>query len=259
MNLSPSTLFGLLLHGVFPSEDIWNWKSVQFAIPQPRPFFSRQCLLLEKQFCLLGLFLYARQSLREPVSADLSLFEELVRRSYTNINWYSLLRSNPGRCCDFQIRHYQFQGQSHGLSPSEYYNKLTDFSLVDKRLNWLRANYHTQTCENVVSEIGFGTGPLRMTGSYRSGLRFIIPIWKLGAELVIPRLESSIATTFRFFRDNFICHDQPWICEQYQSPVNQNIRGSRKLLFSDENNSTYVGYSVRQAGTIDQSYCESLQ
>ena len=84
---------------------------------------------------------------------------------------------------------------------------------------------------NVITEIGFGEGELRYGGDFAPDLSFAFQ-YRLDQQIVI--LSNSQLMdgylTFAWFKANFICKDQPWICEG--EPLSQH----RFLLQTQDSN-----------------------
>ncbi|XP_075241590.1 uncharacterized protein LOC142336566 [Convolutriloba macropyga] len=124
-------------------------------------------------------------------------------------------------CCDSQIDKYETCGQEYGLSPFMYLEKLTNFNATDKKLNHLQARFSRELCLNVITSVGFGSGELKRIGYFKRDSDFLIvnrePMNKFSNNLNVHRIsykKTSNKLTFNFFRNNFICNEQPWLCNQ---------------------------------------------
>ncbi|XP_063729049.1 uncharacterized protein LOC134856706 [Symsagittifera roscoffensis] len=192
-----------------------RWMSQQFVLPNFLSFFGLRCRQMNQMFCLSGVYFgLDRVSDRLPRESDLRVIEMAVRPSYKLINWYPFLRQNPSDiCCSFQKYIYQTQGQEKGVSPEEYLDLLFDFyAPEDKQVNWIQATYISKLCYNVITEIGFGPGQLKMSGEFYLNEQFVLPVEKGMGILKIPGNDIRGAITFRWFRKHIICESQPWIC-----------------------------------------------
>ena len=103
------------------------------------------------------------------------------------------------------------------LTPEEYIERLIDYSEDNKDLNTIMAFYMPTCNVNVITKLGFGIGELKRLnhpGDERlqlSGAPYMI---KVGSEWspTIPFSNPEDFVTFRWFKQNFICRVQPWIC-----------------------------------------------
>ena len=99
-----------------------------------------------------------------------------------------------------------------------YLYQFTDYSEEHKQLNYIQA-FHLPVCQvNVISKLGYGLGPLRRT-NHIAGVRRQLPgvpyQLKVGSEWSeqIPYDNPEDFLTFRWFKQNVMCKEQPWICE----------------------------------------------
>ncbi|XP_063723574.1 uncharacterized protein LOC134851427 [Symsagittifera roscoffensis] len=72
------------------------------------------------------------------------------------------------------MRMYWRQGMKKGLSPENYIKKLTDMTEKGKQLNWIKADFNETSCLNVISQVGFGQGALRIEGNFRRSLDYLL-------------------------------------------------------------------------------------
>ena len=101
------------------------------------------------------------------------------------------------------------------MKPSEYIEKVTDYSEDGKSLNLLFAYYSPKCSVNIVTKIGFGNGAVKRRhhpGLYHlNGAPYLLRIGSLWSEQ-IPYDTPEEFLTFRWFKHNVMCLDQPWIC-----------------------------------------------
>ncbi|XP_075243961.1 uncharacterized protein LOC142338201 [Convolutriloba macropyga] len=119
-------------------------------------------------------------------------------------------------CCTYQTKLYVEYGQKNGLSPEEYLDKIFKFQRVgDKKVVFLKVRFHRPTCMNVISQIGFGNGDLKIIGS-RNGIKGKFAFPALGNSTAVPvfygeTIEAKL--TFSWFIINILCLEKPELCE----------------------------------------------
>ncbi|XP_075251516.1 uncharacterized protein LOC142343980 isoform X2 [Convolutriloba macropyga] len=138
-------------------------------------------------------------------------FYDLVTPAFRNINWFSLVEDEEDPCCLFQTWVYQETGRRKGFDPHEYFSKLTDFSSEGKHLNHIMAEYNSTLCLNVIYQLGFGTGGLTLRGDFQSNTFIILPQNYPDVHLFHASTIQQYLT-FDWFKENYICIEQPWIC-----------------------------------------------
>ncbi|XP_063710853.1 uncharacterized protein LOC134839282 [Symsagittifera roscoffensis] len=171
---------------------------------------------LARNFCLMRFWLGVRQSSRIGQSDDGHQFEQLIRPYYSELNWYSYREDEEDGCCSYQVTTYLQYGQRFGLSPEEYFNKVYNMGVVeDKQLVYLKARWNQFFCMNIIEQVGFGRGVLRIVGvnGQRARSKFMMPplgeadgFFKFPAEHLQSRL------TFEWFLYNVICEEKSWLC-----------------------------------------------
>ena len=102
------------------------------------------------------------------------------------------------------------------MRPHEYIKKLTDYD-EDKRLNLISAYYFPDCEVNIIIRLGFGEGPLIREDTVFGMLRqvpdkpYLLKFDKEWSEH-IPYEDPGYFLTFRWFKQNVMCKEQPWIC-----------------------------------------------
>ena len=72
------------------------------------------------------------------------IFIFLMQLMFCKINFFlktvTLTIFFSGPCCQWQVLQYQFNGHRLGLSPIDFFAKLTDFSLYEKKLIYIKVS-----------------------------------------------------------------------------------------------------------------------
>ncbi|XP_063715588.1 uncharacterized protein LOC134842968 [Symsagittifera roscoffensis] len=215
-------LFSVFDDSLSASENSEEWQSLRFVMPSGVSTISmnsRICNHLRKNYCLLGYDYQVNHgtALLNSERIDRIVFEDLIRREYNKINWFSL-NSNES-CCRFQSDIYINIGHKKGLFPISYYVRVTDFSRHNKRLNFLKIQNIKEKCLNVILQIGYGTGDLMVTGTIDSSVPLVLPLMARRGlyTMSIEAIKSRTVLSYGWFRTVVICADQPWICAKYAS------------------------------------------
>ena len=213
-----------------------TWKSLLFMFPVDIAYnhlFSI-CRARTNYYCLLG---YATDYDLESIAVSLKVRRN-VRSSDPAVQQLQFMKSTAERECRSHFKHiyrkhnfifkdgcserFYFPYFSFGFIESlftlkEYYERLTDYSENDKRLNFIMA-FYSPVCEaNVIMELGFGIGDLKRPNQFegyrthRPGLSYIL---KVGSQWTprIPYENPEDFLIFSWFKKNLICAAQPWIC-----------------------------------------------
>ena len=127
------------------------------------------------------------------------------------------------------------------LAPHEYLAKLTDYSEEGKHLNYLMSYYLPYCGINLITKIGFGKGTLkRMNHSdYSRREKPGAPYqMKVGQNRTpqIPYENPDEFFTFRWFKVNIICLEQPWIC---------GFEGNRSETYSQDGNVVEIATDIK--------------
>ncbi|XP_075261514.1 uncharacterized protein LOC142353180 [Convolutriloba macropyga] len=197
-----------------------EWQSLSFLIPDPSGEYpNRICSLFSRYFCHLAYIVEKRQSYRFPHLQDLDDFARIVNSVYRDHNWFSVSKASQeqemGECCVDQCEMYKRFGQRFGLSPEAYWAKAANYSSVNRRLNLIRSTYAQNLCVNVVSVVGFGSGPIRLSGGV-TNKNYVIPVGQLNDSVIfIPYERLELHLTFDWFKENVICKEQSWICQNF--------------------------------------------
>ncbi|XP_075263814.1 uncharacterized protein LOC142355585 [Convolutriloba macropyga] len=153
---------------------------------------------------------------RVPQLGDRDEFWNFTINSYSRYNWFSFNDNDAGHCCYYQVSMYLLEGRSNGFTPAEYHEKITDFrSGSNKQLNFIGVEYDPLLCINVISQVGFGIGDLFIDGANDHIPSFMIPRGRRESVFVFTRQSIEYRLTFDWFKMNYICRDQPWICTMF--------------------------------------------
>ncbi|XP_075257345.1 uncharacterized protein LOC142349576 isoform X3 [Convolutriloba macropyga] len=115
------------------------WESLVFLIADDRGGpLNVKCSQFSSYTCLYGYLVDER--VREHTWDDRynQVFQILIQNYYKRINWFSMDDSELGSCCAFQTEMYELNGRMMGMSPAEYYHRIMDFRVNNKRLNYLK-------------------------------------------------------------------------------------------------------------------------
>ncbi|XP_075249448.1 uncharacterized protein LOC142342134 [Convolutriloba macropyga] len=199
---------------LIPSVDA-DWRSLVFIVADSYGNErSKECSNFSNSFCTYGYLVDTpEKNVRWPDRYN-QVFQILALRHYKTINWFSFWTQELGKCCEFQEHMYFENGQEKGLSPAEYFTRVTDFSSQGKRLNYLRVT-NNNGCGFFISEVGYGQGPLRIVEDDAQPTIFTTYFLVQGPVLyrfyTLDMLKEQL--TFDWFKNFFICREQPWICE----------------------------------------------
>ena len=106
------------------------------------------------------------------------------------------------------------------VTPKEYLDKLTDYKDDNKQLNLIWAYYLPDCAINIITKVGFGTGILKRfnynsdTGKQMAmaGVPYQLRVGYSNWTPPLPYQDPGDFLTFRWFKLNIMCQDQPWIC-----------------------------------------------
>ena len=158
-----------------------TWSSVIFTIPVNPPFKEYQSFFEKNSFYYcLTLFRLIRfepnlpaiehQHINAPIimtdpyegfakmkESALEQCNVVFEPSYKKHNFF-VIRDG---CCQGQfVWYFNFGFKEALLTPSEYFERITDYSENNKRLNYLVAYYDIDCDVNIITKIGFGEGRL---------------------------------------------------------------------------------------------------
>ncbi|XP_063729275.1 uncharacterized protein LOC134856913 [Symsagittifera roscoffensis] len=195
-------------------------QSHDFILPDVNEELGRKCQRFSDYFCLMAVWLNTRLTNREPQQDDAEQFRKLVEPNYKNLNWYSFrendISSFSEGCCSHQVDSYIQYGQKNGLSPQEYYDKVFKIGRVtDKQLVFLKARWVPSLCMNVINQVGFGYGSLKIIGNPKLSRNFIVP--PVGNEdlmMVVPKNQVKDTLSFSWFLVNLVCREKPHWCPE---------------------------------------------
>ncbi|XP_075256406.1 uncharacterized protein LOC142348791 [Convolutriloba macropyga] len=210
----------LLLAGIVLAETSRH-ETQMFTIASLRTdLIAQQCASWSHYFCLAGYAIVREREAGHQLSPEIELayFEESIRLNFQRYRWFSY--NEPYGCCSYQTYYYKSYGMTHGLTAAEYMSKAINFeSRKNKRLNFVKAIFIRELCLNVISQVGFGIGEF-----YRQdGVRNIDYILPLDARAAVQRFsydEIEKELTYNWMKENVICMEAPWICEEY--PIKNN-------------------------------------
>ncbi|XP_063728192.1 uncharacterized protein LOC134855585 [Symsagittifera roscoffensis] len=201
------------------------WESLVFVLPDPKgKRLNRKCAEYGTMFCMYGYLIDSNgMEVQKWDQRYDQVFELLIGRNYRNFNWFSLDEEDHSACCDFQTRLYAEYGRGSGLSPFEYFGRVSDFATKDKKLNYIRARY--DECHgNVVTAVGFGLGDLKyvaedswVIGGAPHRLAALRPLNApvTHSDFVLRSDNLETVVTFNFFKRHVLCPEKPWICEEF--------------------------------------------
>ncbi|XP_075253371.1 uncharacterized protein LOC142345272 [Convolutriloba macropyga] len=192
-------------------DSILGWHSQVFIVPNMMTSNGVKCAQKGVSFCLDSFRLEIPQS--ERIShqlTDILTFENLVRDRFDLFNWFSLHGNES--CCSYQLNSYITFGQRFHMSAEEYMMKATAFSTGYKPLNWIKALYDGRICKNIIVELGFGGGALRMSGTYQPLMDYAFQIANIDQAITFRAKNVRSQLTFNWFKHNIVCISQPWIC-----------------------------------------------
>ena len=249
MNIKPFFLFSLIQlfidNGVSTfSDDIIvnstassNWSSQQFIISleMPNNYYWEFCRRSSKFYCLLS-FISNENNSNPAFETDFLnlVVDDSAYRKYQSLKWFACEECRKvfrpvfaqhnlfifweGCCLGHNFNYFSYGFQDALLTPKEYLAKLTDYSEEDKKLNYILAYYLPDCDVNIISKLGFGSGNLKRlnhhfvgSSNHKIGRPYQI---KAGDEWTpkIPYENPEDFVTFRWFKKNIMCLDQPWIC-----------------------------------------------
>ncbi|XP_075243959.1 uncharacterized protein LOC142338198 [Convolutriloba macropyga] len=156
---------------------------------------------------------------REPQQNDTQVFKHLIHKAYKSVNWYSFKpqdQKNDG-CCTHQTAMYIQNGQRRGLSPEEYYNKIFGFQIIDaKKLVLIKARWNRQLCANIVTQLGFGKGELKVVAKRGLNSNFAFP--PIAGNYDVPVFIGATIQTrlsFTWFLVHVVCVEKPDLCPPF--------------------------------------------
>ncbi|XP_063729579.1 uncharacterized protein LOC134857136 [Symsagittifera roscoffensis] len=214
--------FGLLFLSAAWAES--RRESLDFLLPDLRDHLGNRCSQQSDYFCLLRYWISSEVKSRTPQETDESEFNSLINTTFNSYNFFSFhLTDEEKGCCNQQIKIYLQNGQRNGLSPQEYYDKLTDFQTPNMSAVYVKARFDRDICANIINQIGFGRGTFKLIGDHRVGKDFFIHSPGNGGIYWVPR-QGLNRLTFEWFKQKVICEGQPWLCEVGTSDISQELR-----------------------------------
>ncbi|XP_075255891.1 uncharacterized protein LOC142348418 isoform X2 [Convolutriloba macropyga] len=197
-------------------------ESYSFILPDKGSPLGRQCARYSNVYCFNGFNVPELQNGRFPMPGDAGMFASAVLPFYQRLNWFAL--NNPTglvTCCEYQTNTYLEKGQRYGMSPVEYINAASNYSSDDMTLMEIWARYDYRLCVNVIQELTFARGYEErpaLFGAMIADANFVIPKapTSRGTEYAVTfamnARQLTRILTFDWFKNYFICSEQPWIC-----------------------------------------------
>ncbi|XP_075253383.1 uncharacterized protein LOC142345282 [Convolutriloba macropyga] len=203
-----------------------GWHSQVFTIPGRLTNNGKLCAKRSVTFCFRSFRLESEQDygLSLNSSDEVVKFESLIKASFQKFNWFSgrAKDRDSGGCCSDQVDSFTKFGLWNLLSAQDYMSKATNFITGHKPLNWIKAYFHKDVCANVIVEVGFGGGRMRITGEFQPYADYILQMRNETALRYRPkRLQAHL--TFNWFKHNVICVSQNWICRIFHPESGTNI------------------------------------
>ena len=229
--------FGLLPDRVVNTTVKSKWLSLTFLIPfEVQENDWQNCRKYSEFYCL---FSYQTKKLNPNKAVEVVLhlnsFEFLsnaqlsldiysqrvseiaFRPIYRGINYF--MGAN-GCCVEQNFNYYTFGFNELLLKHNEYVKKLTDYNDGKKVLNNIGAFYFRDCDANIITKVGFGKGKLLRSNHHVSlnfqkrGAPYRLRIGRHHWTPPIPYENPGDFLTFRWFKLNIMCQDQPWICKE---------------------------------------------
>merc|ERR1711894_198420 len=105
-------------------------------------------------------------------------------------------------------------GRLKGFSPSEYIQRIGNYSLPPKALNYIHANYNHALCANVIWRLGYGSlGPKKLTGTAVTTRPFLVYSTVSDHVLSMNLTDLIQHLNFEWFETSYICKDHPRECD----------------------------------------------
>ena len=222
---------------VVNSTVIPTWSSLVFIIPvqEPQDYYWKVCREFSEIFCLQRFYTsdetenpaYVTEvNLDEAGSSLINYFywledsaqselQKVFEPKYKQINNFV---DRYGCCFNQYFDYFTVALLQMMLTPKEYYGKISDFTDENKELNEIWAYYLPSCQQNIITKVGFGIGELKRKNLYinlpnqEKGLPYVLKIGDSWSS-PIPYSNPGDFLTFKWFRKNVVCLEQPWICD----------------------------------------------
>ncbi|XP_063728592.1 uncharacterized protein LOC134856158 [Symsagittifera roscoffensis] len=199
-----------------------NWQSQLFVLPTPFNSCGVKCQRYSKYACLYKYQFLASQSDRPSSSGDRRAFEALVRPSFEGTTGSPSKHEHAHPQIDCAVVSKSPYSESMdkvlGVSPIDYFNLITDVSDdSSKLLNFIYAEYSDSLCSNIISAVGYGEGNVMYRGRVSLERPFLLPVNMARDFYIIPYDRFRALMNFRWFKEEFLCRDQPWMCNNEQT------------------------------------------
>ncbi|XP_063729276.1 uncharacterized protein LOC134856914 [Symsagittifera roscoffensis] len=225
---------------IFAAKGFWSGKVSErreylaFLFPDPNDSLGLTCLQRSNWFCLTGYWQNFKLSDRQPLSNDTSEFIKWVEPAYEQINWFSFKPEDAekGGCCTYQVNMYMEQGQKNGLSPREYAEKTLQFSdYGEKNLAYVKSRWNDKLCANVISQVGFGYGSLKLVGGKGLTKKFVLP--PLGGSKSMYLIHGATLKrnlSFSYVMTFIVCKAKPELCpDDFENEIAESSSGQRVI------------------------------
>ncbi|XP_075257302.1 uncharacterized protein LOC142349556 [Convolutriloba macropyga] len=199
-------------------------ESLDFLFPDELTAIGRKCKSYSNWFCLSGYRTNQRLG-RESQTSDREEFKQMIALAFDEINWFSFKPEDTlnGGCCSYQVNSYIENGQRNGLTPSDFMDKI--FQLNSGRvmnLVYIQARWNPHLRTNIVAQVGFGKGILKLSRGRGNAFPFVIPPLGSSNEDEVYMFNGRTVRdnlTFRWFISNVLCEEKPWLCESPRDDV----------------------------------------
>ena len=114
-----------------------------------------------------------------------------------------------------------------------------------------QAIYDDHLCANVIIALGFGGGGILLSGNPRLDFPYLLPFQSFLEFFDFEETNLRNLLTFDWFKMEYICKDQQWVCEQEETAtILANLRRELKSVKFD---SDYVESLMRNNSFISDN------
>ncbi|XP_075257637.1 uncharacterized protein LOC142349762 [Convolutriloba macropyga] len=214
-----------LMCDVISEDYIEGEYSLDFQIPNKRSDANKQSLACSKKsasFCFLRMTFAERQTAIEFGPGQREAFEYLIPPVYSLINWIPLDDSQE-ECCGYQSSIFMEKGERFGVRAVSYIHLIvTYFQTSNKALTYVKAQFNSLLCKNVISEVGYGRsrGEVRIEGDVYEEVDFVFPPNGRMNIFKFKRNQLRNTLTYAWFKQYVICQEKTWVCKATENSVN---------------------------------------